>query len=124
MEHDEGAQANVGVPTNEAVLQDNVDSGDGSSQHSIRQRGYTACRDVYNMDTSRRIAVEWNEYGQPIGPGGRSLRTFLGTLARDPQKMPIHYTDWRKVPSTCKDDVFEFVQVKKKNHFMVYYYSC
>ncbi|MQL77834.1 hypothetical protein Taro_010251 [Colocasia esculenta] len=79
---------------------------------SSRKRGYTTCHDVYAMEEGRRICVAWNDIGQPVGLSGRSLRSFLGTIARDPQKMPINFQDWRKVPKTCKDDVFAYVQRK------------
>ncbi|MQM22763.1 hypothetical protein Taro_055819, partial [Colocasia esculenta] len=77
---------------------------------SSRKRGYTTCHHVYAMEEGRRIYVAWNDIGQPVGPGGRSLRSFLGTIARDLNKMPINFQDWRKLAKTCKDDVFAYVQ--------------
>ncbi|MQL68058.1 hypothetical protein Taro_000308 [Colocasia esculenta] len=96
---------------NHLVLTTQVnDTIEDSRQHSSKRRGDTTCQDVYNMEPSRRVNAQWNALGQPSGPARRSLKTFLGTIARDPQKLSYHHKDWRKISNTCEDDVFNFAQ--------------
>ncbi|MQL76379.1 hypothetical protein Taro_008758 [Colocasia esculenta] len=40
-------------------------------------RGPTMCHDVHALEDGKKICVEWDAVGQPVGKGGKSLRTFL-----------------------------------------------
>lgn len=62
---------------------------------------------------SKRIHVEINKYGQPIGPHASNFGNFLGTIARNGKIAPIDYDNWRKIPKTVKDDMWSIIMVKK-----------
>ncbi|XXG69354.1 hypothetical protein AAC387_Pa06g2244 [Persea americana] len=59
-----------------------------------------------------RVALRLNEFGQPIGANGCLLSSFLGIIARDGQKAPINYFDWRKMPMERKMDIWRAVLSK------------
>ncbi|MQL80600.1 hypothetical protein Taro_013042 [Colocasia esculenta] len=77
-----------------------------------KHRGSTKLNSVYGLDNGKRIVVQINELGQPVGEGGHSLKLFLGTIARLGDKMPIDAPTWRAMSATHKDDVWEYVQRK------------
>ncbi|MQL75334.1 hypothetical protein Taro_007696, partial [Colocasia esculenta] len=60
----------------------------------------------------KKINVEWNNVGQPVGRGGRSLRKILGTVARNASKLPIDIFVWSKIPKHLIEDVWDFIKRK------------
>ncbi|MQM05452.1 hypothetical protein Taro_038260, partial [Colocasia esculenta] len=77
-----------------------------------KHRGPTKLSFVHGLDNGKRIVVQINELGQPVGKGGHSLKLFLGTIARLGDKMSIDAPTWRAMSATHKDDVWEYVQRK------------
>ncbi|MQM20034.1 hypothetical protein Taro_053049, partial [Colocasia esculenta] len=77
-----------------------------------KHRGSTKLSSVHGLDNGKRIVVQINELGQPVGEGGHSLKLFLGTIARLGDKMPIDAPTWRAMSATHKDDVWKYVQRK------------
>ncbi|MQL68129.1 hypothetical protein Taro_000394 [Colocasia esculenta] len=75
-------------------------------------RGPTMCHDVHALEDGKKICVEWDDLGQPVGKGGKSLRTFLETVARNADKCPINVQSWDKMPQNCIEDVWQFIQRK------------
>lgn len=75
-----------------------------------RGRGPTRCDDVWN--NSKRLHVEFNKNGQPIGRWARKLSSFLGTLARNGHIIPLTHHDWRSVPQTAKKNAWQLVLSK------------
>ncbi|MQL85414.1 hypothetical protein Taro_017931, partial [Colocasia esculenta] len=77
-----------------------------------KHREATKLSSVHGLDNVKRIVVQINELGQPVGEGGHSLKLFLGTIARLSDKMSIDAPTWRAMSATHKDDVWEYVQRK------------
>ncbi|KAL2900070.1 Threonine--tRNA ligase [Bienertia sinuspersici] len=62
-----------------------------------------------------RPVIILNSYGQPVGPTKKLVSEyslFLGTLARNPEYLPLNYCDWPSVPDNAKDQVWDYVQRK------------
>ncbi|MQM22028.1 hypothetical protein Taro_055075 [Colocasia esculenta] len=76
-------------------------------------RGPTMCHDVHALEDGKKICVKWDNLGQLVGKGGKSLRTFLGTVARNADKCPINVQSWDKMPQNCIEDVWLFIQKEK-----------
>ncbi|MQM07674.1 hypothetical protein Taro_040519 [Colocasia esculenta] len=76
-------------------------------------RGPTMCHDVHALEDGKKIYVEWDDLGQPVGKGGKSLRTFLGIVARNADKCLINVQSWDKMPQNCIEDVWLFIQKEK-----------
>ncbi|MQL68441.1 hypothetical protein Taro_000728 [Colocasia esculenta] len=71
-----------------------------------------------NEDSSKDgkiFCVEWDNLGQPVGKGGKSLRIFFRTVARNADKCPINVQSWDKIPQNCIEDVWLFIQRKYDN---------
>ncbi|MQL73037.1 hypothetical protein Taro_005389 [Colocasia esculenta] len=93
------------------------DEGDSTvKDHDVgmkrKGQGPTMCHDVHALEDGKKICVEWDDIGQPVGKGGKSLRTFLGTVARNADKCPINVQSWDKMPQICIEDVWLFIQRK------------
>ena len=60
--------------------------------------------------TSRRldVHVEGNEI---LGKDSNLLKSALGTIARNGQRLPLTYSKWNDVPSTIIDEIWEDIQV-------------
>ncbi|XP_077221391.1 uncharacterized protein LOC143855090 [Tasmannia lanceolata] len=88
----------------------------GSS--SRRTRGPTYCKDTWGRTGRNRKRVEFNKLGQPVGKIGRKFTSFLGSLARIGDKLPIDEVDWRKVPNESKEDMWDIIQEHYHVHEM------
>ncbi|MQL68483.1 hypothetical protein Taro_000774 [Colocasia esculenta] len=51
-----------------------------------------------------------NNAGKPVGPNARKLANYLGTIARNPQKAPLTWGDWRKMPIEYKNHMWDLVK--------------
>ncbi|KAL9426373.1 hypothetical protein AB3S75_033202 [Citrus x aurantiifolia] len=64
-----------------------------------KKRGPTVCHDVTNKD-GRKIVLELNNLGQPIGKSSVSYSSFYDSLVKE--VVSINYDDWRFVPKQQK----------------------
>ncbi|MQM06688.1 hypothetical protein Taro_039517 [Colocasia esculenta] len=97
---------------NSKIIKDNTLNEERLSMEKRKTRGPTCSHEVHGMESDKKIYVEWNDVGQPVGPGGRSLRTFLGTVARNASKLPIDIFVWNKIPKHLIEDVWDFIKRK------------
>ncbi|RWR73411.1 hypothetical protein CKAN_00168800 [Cinnamomum micranthum f. kanehirae] len=81
-----------------------------SGTQARRTRGPNRCIALTNQ--RERIVVECNEYGQPIGRNERLLSSYLGVIARDGQKAPLNYSDWRRMPVERTMDMWQAIQAR------------
>ncbi|MQL88907.1 hypothetical protein Taro_021472, partial [Colocasia esculenta] len=93
-----------------------------------KHRGPTKLSSVHGLDNGKRIVVQINELGQPVGEGVHSLKLFLGTIARLGDKMSIDTPTWRAMSAIHKDDVWEYVQrysdINKRSKSHHKYFHC
>ncbi|KAL9683560.1 hypothetical protein QQ045_015382 [Rhodiola kirilowii] len=54
-----------------------------------------------HKEDNTKIRVEFNATGYPLRKAGDNWRSYLGAVVHT--RVPIDYTDWRKVPQTVKD---------------------
>ncbi|KAK8370895.1 hypothetical protein V6Z12_A01G208500 [Gossypium hirsutum] len=73
-------------------------------------RGPTRCLFLNDLADGERIFVRINKFGQPVGPNSSKLSSFLGTVARNGHRAPLNFIDWRAMPDSYKDDMWEYVQ--------------
>ncbi|XLU82822.1 hypothetical protein S245_006242, partial [Arachis hypogaea] len=65
-------------------------------------------KDAFSLHHSRkRVLIEWNGSGQPIGESGGLLGGVLGLIASNFNNFPIMYKTWHKIPMQYKDAIFE-----------------
>ncbi|MQM13707.1 hypothetical protein Taro_046634 [Colocasia esculenta] len=83
-----------------------------TSTTKVVKRGPTMLRSVHGLQINECIPVKVIQMGQPLGEGGQLLKQFLGTVARMEDKLSIDCISWRLMPSSNKDDVWDFIQRK------------
>ncbi|MQL73767.1 hypothetical protein Taro_006113, partial [Colocasia esculenta] len=89
-----------------------IDAQSASTSKKVKG-GPTLLRSVHGLQSNERIPVNVNQLGQPLGEGGQLLKQFLGTVARMGDKLPIDCISWRVMPSSNKDDVWDYIQFLK-----------
>ncbi|PIN12573.1 hypothetical protein CDL12_14809 [Handroanthus impetiginosus] len=62
--------------------------------------------DVFVLLEGKKIVLEWNELGQPIRESGGLLEQLLGHVASEFTNFPISYIKWSKIPTSCKNHVW------------------
>ena len=75
-----------------------------------RGRGPTRCLFLNDLADGERVFVHINKLGQPVGPESSKLSSFLGTIARNGHRAPINFVDWRAMPDSYKEEMWEYVQ--------------
>ena len=81
----------------------------------VRTRGPTTLQYLWDLPAGKRIVVQCNKHGQPIGREGGVLGQFLGTVARNGGYCPLDKMDWRLVKKDDGDKtILQFVQVCQK----------
>ncbi|KAA3465330.1 Bromodomain-containing 4 [Gossypium australe] len=73
-------------------------------------RGPTRCLFLNDLADGERIFVRINKFGQPVGPNSSKLSSFLGTVARNGHRAPLNFIDWRGMPDSYKDDMWEYTK--------------
>ncbi|KAJ1437096.1 hypothetical protein SESBI_03939 [Sesbania bispinosa] len=63
--------------------------------------------DVLGLTRDKKVVLEWNQDGQPIGEAVGLLGGFLGSLAANVNQFPISYEKWPDVPLAYKDHVWD-----------------
>lgn len=84
------------------------------------KRGITVMKKVIKAKgRGERFEIEWNEYGQPVGPNHDIFESYIGVIVR--ARVPITFSNWKKVPEHYKDDIW--VEVTVNCHYMILYCS-
>ncbi|XP_057757041.1 uncharacterized protein LOC130976250 isoform X3 [Arachis stenosperma] len=77
-------------------------------EQGVEKSMHLKVKDAFSLHHSRkRVLIEWNGSGQPIGESGGLLGGVLGLIASNFNNFPIMYKTWHKVPLQYKDAVFE-----------------
>ncbi|GKV32151.1 hypothetical protein SLEP1_g40776 [Rubroshorea leprosula] len=93
----------------------NENQGDQSQQPPKKMkkgRGPTRCLFLNDLPDGERIVVPINKLGQPIGPESSKLTSFLGIIARNGHMAPLTYVQWRHMPDSYKEKMWQHVQTK------------
>ncbi|XLS61931.1 hypothetical protein HN51_016159 [Arachis hypogaea] len=90
-------------------------------EQGVEKSMHLKVKDAFSLHHSRkRVLIEWNGSGQPIGESGGLLGGVLGLIASNFNNFPIMYKTWHKVPLQYKDAVFENT-IKEQVNFLVNY---
>ncbi|RYR26454.1 hypothetical protein Ahy_B02g060690 [Arachis hypogaea] len=102
-EEDEHIEPNV------VYAKENVHlSNDENDEQGVEKSMHLKVKDAFSLHHSRkRVLIEWNGSGQPIGESGGLLGGILGLIASNFNNFSIMYKTWHKVPMQYKDAVFE-----------------
>ncbi|WRX30286.1 hypothetical protein QQP08_022773 [Theobroma cacao] len=80
-----------------------------------KTRGPTRALQIHGLTENNSNFILLNTRNQPIGPTDEAvnnLSTFLGTLARNAMLAPLVYVDWRAMPQSNQNDMWDLVKAK------------
>ena len=66
------------------------------------RRGPNRFDDIWNMPPGKKLFLEINKAGQPVGENAGLWAKWLGTVARKPDMCPINYRSWHSMPRQYK----------------------
>ena len=72
------------------------------------------CNKVYGRSLEERLEITLNEHGQPVGPDDATCNefiSFLGTIARKTNILPLTVPMWPKLRNEKQDELWEYVTV-------------
>ena len=72
---------------------------------------------IWNMPSSKKLFLEINKAGQPVGENARPWARWLGIVARKPDICPINYRSWHSMPLQYKNRCWEAIQVLGKKQW-------
>ncbi|XP_048501344.2 uncharacterized protein LOC104899254 isoform X6 [Beta vulgaris subsp. vulgaris] len=88
------------------------DDDDGKAR-----RGPTMCYKVHGRNEEERLQIILNENFQPIGPDNETVNeftSFLGTIARKANILPLTIESWPKIGKDKKEELWEYVTKKER----------
>ncbi|PPR94582.1 hypothetical protein GOBAR_AA26081 [Gossypium barbadense] len=75
-----------------------------------KTRGHTLLKDLYELNSVKRVKVARNSHGQPIGSEARLLAGYLGIIARNPYLLPINYKSWHHMSDRNKNQALDNIK--------------
>nr|POE59779.1 hypothetical protein CFP56_69605 [Quercus suber] len=76
------------------------------------KRGPNRFDDIWNMPPGKKLFLDINKAGQPIGENAGPWAKWLGTVARKPDMCPINYRSWHRMPLQYKNRCWETIQAR------------
>ncbi|XP_062015019.1 uncharacterized protein LOC133731647 isoform X2 [Rosa rugosa] len=87
---------------------DNDDENVTGGLKLLKRGMVTMNRISKRLISGRRMKVECNAQGEPIGKAAKEMQSYIGVLART--KIPISIQDWREVDVDEKDKIWESIE--------------
>ncbi|OMP08332.1 Transposase, Ptta/En/Spm, plant [Corchorus olitorius] len=84
-----------------------------SNKKTRNTRGKTMLPKVWKAPMGRKLPVECNDLGQPVGTNSSTFTSFCGTVARNTEAAPLNYDRWDLMPQSFKDKQYSLLKVIK-----------
>lgn len=78
---------------------------------------------VLGWNTGAKVVVEFNDKFQPVGPNAKHLKSQLGILVRDGQRLPLTMLDWTSFGQDVMDGIWEEVKVFSFSFLLCHFYN-
>jgi len=79
--------------------------------NSTKRRGRTQALSTWEFNFENKLMLSWDVNGLPVGPNAVTLATFVGSIVRKGNLLPLTYSDWRSVPKEDKEKAWSIVKV-------------
>ncbi|VFQ62651.1 unnamed protein product [Cuscuta campestris] len=99
----------------------NTEAQIGDEECHIQERETNVQKKVKGRGNNKRkvldksVFVELNEDNVPVSDSQRQMSSLIGTLVRDPRKLPLDCFDWRKMEEAKKELIW--TEVKRSYNF-------
>lgn len=78
---------------------------------SMKKCGRGSAKGIHQWGTGTKLKVMFDNDFQPLGDEGSRLKGQLGTMLRNPHRVPLTYLDWNSVPEEIKSAIWKEIEV-------------
>ncbi|KAH7853339.1 hypothetical protein Vadar_001364 [Vaccinium darrowii] len=76
----------------------------------MKTRGRGCAKGMKKWGTGAKLHVMFDNNFQPLGEEGTLLKGQLGTIVRNPHRVPLTYLDWDAVPEDIKSTIWKEIE--------------
>ncbi|KAF8391084.1 hypothetical protein HHK36_023384 [Tetracentron sinense] len=87
-----------------------------SSGRRKRGRGPTRVLNLLTMPPGKKIRVEFNDMGQPIGDHASKFANLCGATVRNPNYAPLQVEKWKDMPDQAKEMMWKHILAMAKRN--------
>ncbi|KAH7845077.1 hypothetical protein Vadar_006450 [Vaccinium darrowii] len=85
-------------------------SHDPAPETTMKRRGRGCAKGMKKWGTGAKLHVMFDNDFQPLGDEGTLLKGQLGTIVRNPHRVPLTYLDWDVVPEDVKNTIWKEIE--------------
>ncbi|KAF7153209.1 hypothetical protein RHSIM_Rhsim01G0079300 [Rhododendron simsii] len=85
-------------------------SNDTAPETSMKKCGRGSAKGIHQWGTGTKLKVMFDNDYQPLGDEGSRLKGQLGTMLRNPHRVPLTYLDWNSVPEEIKSAIWKEIE--------------
>lgn len=78
---------------------------------SMKKCGRGSAKGNHQWGTGTKLKVMFDNDFQPLGDEGNKLKGQLGTMLRNPHRVPLTYLDWNSVTEEIKSAIWKEIEV-------------
>ncbi|KAI8549155.1 hypothetical protein RHMOL_Rhmol06G0004500 [Rhododendron molle] len=86
-------------------------SNETAPETSMKKCGRGSAKGIHQWGTGSKLKVMFDNDFQPLGDEGTKLKGQLGTMLRNPHRVPLTYLDWNSVPEEIKSAIWKEVEM-------------
>ncbi|KAI8549153.1 hypothetical protein RHMOL_Rhmol06G0004500 [Rhododendron molle] len=86
-------------------------SNETAPETSMKKCGRGSAKGIHQWGTGSKLKVMFDNDFQPLGDEGTKLKGQLGTMLRNPHRVPLTYLDWNSVPEEIKSAIWKEVEL-------------
>ncbi|KAI8552073.1 hypothetical protein RHMOL_Rhmol06G0236100 [Rhododendron molle] len=77
----------------------------------MKKCGRGSAKGIHHWRTGTKLKVMFDNDFQPLGDEGSRLKGQLGTMLRNPHRVPLTYVDWNSVPEEIKSAIWKEIEL-------------
>ncbi|XP_058190951.1 uncharacterized protein LOC131308153 isoform X3 [Rhododendron vialii] len=85
-------------------------SNETAHETSMKKCGRGSVKGIHQWGSGSKLKVMFDNDFQPLGDEGNKLKGQLGTMLRNPHRVPLTYLDWNSVPEEIKIAIWKEIE--------------
>ncbi|XP_058190950.1 uncharacterized protein LOC131308153 isoform X2 [Rhododendron vialii] len=86
-------------------------SNETAHETSMKKCGRGSVKGIHQWGSGSKLKVMFDNDFQPLGDEGNKLKGQLGTMLRNPHRVPLTYLDWNSVPEEIKIAIWKEIEL-------------
>ncbi|KAF7152725.1 hypothetical protein RHSIM_Rhsim01G0079900 [Rhododendron simsii] len=100
----------VTQPSQAPHLPQPIQPPSNAPETSMKKCGRGSAKGIHQWGTGTKLKLMFNNDFQPLGDEGSRLKGQLGTMLRNPHRVPLTYLDWNSVPEEIKSAIWKEIE--------------